>query len=83
VLLELESTGGSRIQWGRMPGSTYPGELEATQKVGRLDQYLREFGSYHLPQGPYAIDIRHWQEITRKPLADPRFTATRKSPNRR
>ncbi|MDZ4687175.1 MAG: hypothetical protein SH850_19025 [Planctomycetaceae bacterium] len=83
VLLELESTGGSRIQWGRKPGSTYPGELEAGQKVGRLDKYLREFGSYHQPQGPYAIDIRHWHEITRKPLVDPRFTATRKSPNRR
>lgn len=77
VLLELETEGGSRIQWGRPPGSTYPGELEATQKVGRLDKYLREFGSYHVPQGPYAIDIRHWQEITRKPLGDPRVRVAR------
>jgi hypothetical protein len=77
VLLELETKGGSRIQWGRMPGSTYPGELDATQKVGRLDKYLREFGSYRQPQGPYAIDIRHWQEITRKPLVDPRDIANR------
>jgi hypothetical protein len=76
LLLELETQGGSRIQWGRMPGSTYPGELEATQKVGRLDKYLQEFGSYHAPQGPYAIDIRHWQEITRKPLVDARFHVT-------
>jgi large subunit ribosomal protein L17 len=60
-----------------MPGSTYPGELDAGQKVGRLDKYLREFGSYQQPQGPYAIDIRHWQEITRKPLVDPRDIANR------
>lgn len=76
VLLELETTGGSRVQWGRLPGSTYPGELDAGQKVGRLDKYLREFGSFLQPQGPYAIDIRHWQEITRRPLTDSRAIAT-------
>lgn len=75
VLLELETRGGSRIQWGRLPGSTYPGELDAGQKVGRMDKYLREFGGFQQPNGPYAIDIRHWQEITRRPLHDPRSIA--------
>ena len=31
VILELIGHGGSRIVWGRTPGSAHPGELEATQ----------------------------------------------------
>ena len=36
VQLELLTEGGSRILWGRAPGSIHPGELEPTQKIGRL-----------------------------------------------
>lgn len=68
VVLELIGNGGSRIVWGRPPGNDHPGELEAEQKVGRLEKYLVDFGDYGLPHGPYEIDIRHWQEMTRRPL---------------
>ena len=68
IILELIGQGGSRIVWGRPPGNDHPGELEATEKVGRLEKYLVDFGDYHLPHGPYEIDIRHWQEISRRPL---------------
>lgn len=80
-LLELTTTGGSKILWGRAPSSKHPGELTAEQKLGRLEKYLAEFGGFDRPHGPYEIDIRHWQEISRKPLEtnDLRHTATRRT----
>jgi hypothetical protein len=71
ILLELTGIGGSRIVWGRAPGSDHPGELEPIQKIRRLEKYLTDYGDYGQPHGPYEIDIRHWQEITRRPLATP------------
>lgn len=71
LLFELSTKGGSKILWGRAPGSGHPGELTAVQKIGRLHKYLKEFGGFDQPRGPYEIDIRHWQEISRRPL-DPR-----------
>jgi hypothetical protein len=71
LIFALQAEGGSRIIWGRAPGSRHPGELTAVQKIGRLHKYLKEFGGFDQPRGPYEIDIRHWQEITRRPL-DPR-----------
>ncbi len=68
LIFELAAQGGSKIIWGRAPGSGHPGELSAAQKIGRMHKYLREFGGYHQPRGPYEIDIRHWQEISRHPL---------------
>ncbi|MBI1345824.1 hypothetical protein GC163_06000 [bacterium] len=81
-LLELTTTGASRILWGRVPGTRHPGELTAEQKLGRLEKYLAEFGGFDRPQGPYEIDIRHWQEISRKPLSSDeafRHTATNRT----
>ena len=68
VSLELVTQGGSRILWGRPPGSDHPGELQATQKIKRLENYLAQFGDYGRPNGPYEIDIRHWRENSRRPL---------------
>jgi hypothetical protein len=68
ITLELHSDNGSRIVWGRDPETQYPGELTPAQKVGRLESYLKEFGGFDLPNGPYEIDIRHWEEISRRPL---------------
>ena len=68
VILELVGTGGSKIVWGRAPGSDHPGELEPIQKIRRLEKYLVDYGDYNHPHGPYEIDIRHWQEISRRPL---------------
>lgn len=66
---ELTTRGGSRILWGRAPGSDHPGELTAEQKIGRLKKYAADFGGFDRPHGPYEIDIRHWQEITRRPIS--------------
>ena len=68
ILLELRASGGSKIIWGRAPGTEHPGELTTAQKIGRLEKYLTEFGGFERPNGPYEIDIRHWQEISRRPL---------------
>lgn len=69
VSLILIGQGNSRILWGRAPGSDHPGELEPIQKIRRLENYLTEFGDYTQPKGPYEIDIRHWRENSRRPLA--------------
>lgn len=84
LFYELETQGGSRILWGRSPQSRYPGELAAGQKLGRLEKYLAEFGSFDEPHGPYEIDIRHWQEMTRRPLTAAKQQAAKpRSPSRR
>ena len=68
AILVLETRGGTRIIWGRAPGSGHPGELTAAQKIGRLERYLEEYSTFDGPDGPYEIDIRHWQEIARRRL---------------
>lgn len=68
IALELQTIGGTRILWGRAPGGGHPGELTAAQKLGRMEKYLVERGTFDGVHGPYEIDIRHWQEITRRPL---------------
>ncbi|MCC7420867.1 MAG: hypothetical protein IT428_11325 [Planctomycetaceae bacterium] len=69
VGLEVITTAGSRIVWGRPPGSSHPGELSVDQKVGRLQKYVRDYGGFDRPHGPYLIDITHWQEISRSVIA--------------
>lgn len=69
LVYTLISRGGSQIVWGRAPGTTHPGELSAEQKVAKLNDYLRDFGRFDQPHGPYEIDIRHWQETSRQPLS--------------
>jgi hypothetical protein len=66
--IQLQSKSGSTIIWGRAPGSDHPGELTPAQKLARLEKYLAEYGGFDRPSGPYEIDIRHWQEITRRPV---------------
>lgn len=65
----LGTEGKSRILWGRAPGSDHPGELATDKKISRMLSLISRFGSFDGPQGPYEIDIRHWEEISRKPLA--------------
>lgn len=69
VQYHLLTKDGSRIVWGRAPGTDSPGELSAEQKIGRLTQYLADFGTFRPPHGALEIDIRHWQEITQRPLS--------------
>jgi hypothetical protein len=70
AVYSLRTTGGSRIIWGRAPGSDHPGELTPEQKIGRIEEYLVRKGSFSDPQGPLEIDIRHWKEITARPISD-------------
>lgn len=70
TIYELRTIGGSRIIWGRAPGSDHPGELTYQQKVGRLEDYAARNGGFSDEHGPYEIDIRHWREITRQPLSE-------------
>jgi hypothetical protein len=78
ITYELVTRGGSRILWGRSPDSRHPGELTPDQKIGRMQKYMSDFGGFDHPHGPYEIDIRHWQEISRRPLTASRTTTTRR-----
>ena len=69
VVLQIQTKSGSIVTWGRAPGTNHPGELTPPQKLARLEKYHAEFGGFDRPSGPYEIDIRHWQEITRRPVA--------------
>ena len=82
ILLQLHAKSGSTIIWGRAPGTDHPGELTAGQKVARLEKYVTEFGGFDRPNGPYEIDIRHWQEITRRSVAKPQVSSRRDSRSR-
>jgi hypothetical protein len=70
LIYALRTTGGSRIIWGRAPGGDHPGELTAEQKIGRMEEYLARKGNFTNAEGPLEIDIRHWKEITARPLPD-------------
>ena len=82
IVLQLQAKSGSTIIWGRAPGTDHPGELTAAQKVARLEKYVTEFGGFDRPSGPYEIDIRHWQEITRRPAAKTQASSRRESRTR-
>lgn len=79
IVLQLQAKSGSTILWGRAPGSNHPGELTGAQKIARLEKYVSEFGGFDRPNGPYEIDIRHWQEITRRPAAKAQASSRRDS----
>lgn len=79
VEYRLVTTGGSLVDWGRAPGADAPGELTAAQKVGRLTQYVTSYGRFDDPSSAFEVDIRHWQEMTRRPLQ----TVLRTEPNGR
>ena len=56
-VFELLTKGGRRIIWGRPPGDDAL-EPTVTQKLGRLDSYIRQQKSLDQPAGAYRIDIR-------------------------
>jgi hypothetical protein len=69
LTFELRTRNGSTIVWGRPPGTGHPGELTVEQKLGRLKQYIADFGPLDTPGPAFEIDIRPWQEMTRRPLS--------------
>ena len=58
-LYELYTRGGTRILWGRAPGTDMPGELPAVDKVARLKKYETEHGTLEGPGGPQQLDVRN------------------------
>ncbi len=69
LIFRLRTRGGSRIIWGRAPGTGHPGEVTAEKKIRRLQDYLANFGRYETAHGPSELDIRHWHEISHRALA--------------
>jgi hypothetical protein len=57
-LYEILTPNGTRILWGRAPGSDLPGEVPAADKVLRLKHYLAENGSLEGRSGPQELDVR-------------------------
>ena len=55
---ELVTRGGTRIFWGRAPGTDMPGELPAVDKVARLIKHQKEHGTLQGTGGPQRLDIR-------------------------
>ncbi len=69
AVYRLQAGGGTRIIWGRAPGADQAGELTPEQKIGRLEDYQARRGGFGNANSPLEIDIRHWQEIGRRPLS--------------
>ncbi len=69
-VFELLTRGGRRIIWGRPPGDDTL-EPSATQKLDRLDSYIRQQKSLDQPVGAYRIDIRGF-DATRLLVEKPR-----------
>ena len=75
---QLGTAGGSRIIWGRAPGSRHPGELTAEKKIERMKFYLRHHGPFDSTHGPCEFDITHWRDISRKQIAEKAATTRRR-----
>jgi len=58
-LYELFTKAGTRILWGRAPGTDMPGELPAADKVALLKKYADEHGRLDGPTGPQELDVRN------------------------
>lgn len=54
----LITKSGTRIDWGRAPGSDTPGEVPAREKIAQLKRYQTQSGgSLDGPEGPWHIEI--------------------------
>ena len=48
---------GTRIFWGRPPGRDGPGEIPAEEKLARLEEYFKRYGTLEGRDGPQELDI--------------------------
>jgi hypothetical protein len=55
----------TRIVWGHAPGEEVPGEMTAQEKIGRLAEYVREYGSLDEPEDGHELDLRDRGNIVR------------------
>ena len=54
----LETHSGTRVHWGRAPGSQFGGEVPAAQKIAQLKRYAAaNGGTLDGPNGPQEIEI--------------------------
>jgi hypothetical protein len=60
---ELWTRWGTRIHWGRAPGSDAAGELSAEEKLARLMHYAEQFGSLDEPGDGHEFDLRQRGEM--------------------
>ena len=65
---ELVTRSGSRVTWGRAPGSGHPGELTAAEKRRRLTGEVRRLLTDAAPDGPRRVDLTKWDGIWHEPL---------------
>jgi len=72
LVFEIETNGGSRVLWGKIPGVD---RLEPTSnvKLARLQDYVTRFGGLDGSNGPQKIDIRLFDGISLQPLQENRF----------
>lgn len=66
-VLALRTTRSTLIVWSNLPepADREPNDL---QKLQRLRDYRSQFGSLDLPDGPYRLDVRPPDTMTRQPL---------------
>ncbi len=57
----LVTRGGTRVLWGRAPGTDAPGELAAADKVTRLQHYLAQHGTLEGRDGRQELDVHRLQ----------------------
>ena len=53
----LVTRGGTRIPWGRAPGTDVPGELPPADKVARLQKYTQKHGTLEGTGGPQELHL--------------------------
>jgi len=59
----LLTRGGTRIEWGLAPGSKVHGELPVADKLARLHEYVRQYGTLEGRGGPQKLDVYKLQPI--------------------
>jgi len=64
-LYEIWTRSGTRIVWGRAPGSDMPGEVPAADKAARLLKYKVEHGGLEGANGPQELDVRSLRSMRR------------------
>jgi hypothetical protein len=67
----LFTSAGTRIDWGRAPGTDSPGETAAADKVARLRDYIARHGSLDGSEGPQRLrflDTGHLAAERRAPV---------------
>ncbi len=62
---QFRTAGGSKIIWGRGPGTLHPGEFTVAQKLERMAEYCQVHGSFDDAPEAYVFDLREWKGISR------------------